>query len=62
MVSGNGRLISKDVTADYIRRVNEDIPVALDHAFKLVIDCGNGVAGILAPEVVRALGHDVIDL
>ncbi len=62
LVTGNGKLKSRDITGDYMRRVNEEIPVALDHAFKLVIDCGNGVAGILAPEVLRALGHEVVDL
>ncbi len=62
LVSGNGDLSSKDITADYIRRVNEDIPVALDRDFKLVVDCGNGVAGALAPAVLRALGHEVVEL
>ncbi|MEE9157186.1 MAG: phosphomannomutase/phosphoglucomutase [Gammaproteobacteria bacterium] len=62
LVTGNGKLKSRDITGDYMRRVNEEIPVALDHAFKLVIDCGNGVAGILAPEVLRALGHEVVEL
>ena len=60
--SGSGSLSSTDVVADYIRRISEDIPVALGGAFKLVIDCGNGVAGVVAPQLFRALGHDVIEL
>jgi len=50
------------VTADYIRCISEDIPVALGSSCKLVVDCGNGVAGAVAPQLYRALGHDVIEL
>ena len=60
--SGQGSLQSADIVADYIRRATEDIPVALGGAFKIVIDCGNGVAGGIAPQLFRALGHDVIEL
>jgi phosphomannomutase/phosphoglucomutase len=62
MNSGQGGLQSADITADYLRRVTEDIPVALGGAFKVVIDCGNGAAGGIAPQVYRAMGHDVIEL
>jgi len=62
MSAGQGDLRTADVTADYIRRASEDIPVALGGAFKLVIDCGNGVAGIIAPQLYRALGHDIVEL
>jgi len=60
--SGNGSMQAADIMADYIRRVSEDVPVAFGNAFKLVVDCGNGVAGALAPQLFRALGHDVIEL
>jgi phosphomannomutase / phosphoglucomutase len=60
--SGQGTLETKDVVADYIRRISEDIPVALGGALKIVVDCGNGVAGAVAPQLIRALGHDVIEL
>ncbi|MBT6276958.1 MAG: phosphomannomutase/phosphoglucomutase, partial [Chromatiales bacterium] len=59
---GAGQIQSTDLLADYIRRVTEDMPVALGGAFKLVVDCGNGVAGDVAPKLFRALGHDVIEL
>lgn len=29
---------------------------------KVVVDCGNGTAGLIAPQVVRDLGHDVVEL
>ncbi len=60
--SGQGTLESADVVAAYIRRISDDIPVALGGAFKIVIDCGNGVAGAVAPQLIRALGHDVTEL
>ncbi len=60
--SGAGNLQNMDISADYIRRVSEDVPVALGNAFKVVIDCGNGVAGDFAPKLIRALGHDVVEL
>lgn len=62
MPSGQGGLQTADITADYLRRATEDIPVALGGAFKLVVDCGNGVAGMIAPQLYRALGHDVEEL
>ena len=60
--TGSGNLQSMDISADYIRRVSEDVPVALGNAFKVVLDCGNGVAGDFAPKLIRALGHDVVEL
>ena len=62
LMSGEGSLQTMDVLPEYIRRVSEDIPVALGNAYKVVVDCGNGVAGDVAPKLIRALGHDVIEL
>jgi len=31
-------------------------------ALKVVVDCGNGAAGEIAPKLMRALGHEVIEL
>ncbi len=62
LAEGRGGLESAEVIPDYIRRISEDIPVALGGAYKLVVDCGNGVAGIVAPQLFRALGHDVVEL
>ncbi len=62
LTHGQGDLTTTDIVADYIRRITEDIPVALSNAFKVVVDCGNGVPGVVAPQLLRALGHDVIEL
>jgi phosphomannomutase/phosphoglucomutase len=60
--SGNGNLQSMEVVDEYVRRVCEDVPVALGNSFRVVVDCGNGVAGEVAPKLLRALGHDVVEL
>lgn len=60
--TGQGDLRHADVSADYVRRITEDIPVALGSSLKIVVDCGNGAAGTLAPQLLNAIGHDVIEL
>jgi phosphomannomutase/phosphoglucomutase len=60
--SGKGGLQSMEVIDEYVRRVCEDVPVALGNSFRVVVDCGNGVAGDVAPKLLRALGHDVVEL
>ncbi|MCP5151377.1 MAG: phosphomannomutase/phosphoglucomutase [Ectothiorhodospiraceae bacterium] len=62
LVSGQGSVTHVEVIDEYVRRVSEDVPVALGNAFRIVVDCGNGVAGAVAPKVYRALGHDVVEL
>jgi len=59
---GRGDLQEMEIVPDYIRRVTEDIPVSLTSAFKIVVDCGNAVPGKIVPDILRALGHDVIEL
>jgi phosphomannomutase/phosphoglucomutase len=60
--SGAGGLQSAEIATEYIRRISEEVAVALGNPFKVVVDCGNGVPGLLAPKLLRALGHDVIEL
>ena len=60
--SGAGNLQNMEVVDEYIRRVSEDVPVALGNSFKVVVDCGNGIAGAVAPKLIRSLGHDVVEL
>lgn len=57
---GEGAYKSLDIIRDYINRVVVDIK--LKHRLKVVVDCGNGVAGVVAPELLRRLGCDVIEL
>ncbi len=62
LIEGEGELQRADIAADYMRRVSEDIQAALGNALKVVIDCGNGAAGVVAPRLINMLGHDVIEL
>ena len=63
LVSGCGSLRHADVADDYIRRIREEIPAAIGaDARTIVVDCGNGVAGSVAPRLMRELGHEVVEL
>jgi len=57
---GLGRLSRADVREAYLARIVSD--VRLSRPMKIVIDCGNGVAGELAPELFRRMGCEVIEL
>lgn len=48
------------VIEDYIRYVAAQI--SLNRPLKIVVDCGNGVPGIIAPALYRALGCTVVEL
>lgn len=52
-----GKVVHRDVTAEYLAKIVGDVKLA--RPMKIVIDCGNGVAGALAPQLYRALGCEV---
>lgn len=49
-----------DVVDDYIERIRSDI--VLPRSLNVVVDCGNGVAGIIVPKLLTALGCNVTEL
>jgi phosphomannomutase/phosphoglucomutase len=57
---GSGQASSTDVRRAYLARVTGDVRLA--RPMKIVIDCGNGVAGAIAPELFRALGCELVEL
>jgi phosphomannomutase/phosphoglucomutase len=57
---GSGTLETVDIGAAYIKRITDD--VKLVRPFKVIIDAGNGITGVLAPQLVRALGCEVVEL
>ena len=62
-VGGRGSLRAEGVDDDYIRRILDEIPtVSAGDSRRIVIDCGNGAAGSVAPRLFRELGHEVIEL
>ena len=58
--TGRGSVTKQSVTADYINTIVSDVQVK--RPLKIVMDCGNGVAGVLAPTLFRALGVDLVEL
>jgi len=52
-----GVLSNRDIKAEYIQRIADDIQI--ERKIKVVIDCGSGVAGVVAPELLAAIGADV---
>src|SRR5690606_31996695 len=59
-VDGMGGLQSIDVNQDYIRRITDDIQI--ERKLKVVVDCGNGIPGAIAPQVLEGVGCEVIPL
>ena len=49
-----------NVEAPYQARILSDIKLA--RPMKIVVDCGNGIAGASAPAIFRAIGCEVIEL
>jgi phosphomannomutase len=60
VLTDGGRVRDADVGPAYLDRIVSD--VRLSRPMKLVIDCGNGVAGASAPALFRALGCEVVEL
>lgn len=60
LTDGNGAYRTIDIVADYLERITSDIRLA--RPLRVVVDCGNGVAGEIAPRLLRALGCEVTEL
>jgi len=60
LATGQGQRRGADVSAAYVDRVAADIKLA--RPLKVVMDCGNGVAGAVAPELFKRLGCDIVPL
>jgi len=58
--AGVAAVQSRDVNPDYLDRIVGDVKLA--RPMKVAVDCGNGVAGSLAPELLRRLGCEVTGL
>ncbi len=60
LVHGQGRVTQQDVREVYLARITSDVKLA--RKLRVAVDCGNGVAGELAPELLRRLGCEVQEL
>ncbi|MRR50249.1 MAG: phosphomannomutase/phosphoglucomutase [Rhodocyclaceae bacterium] len=59
-LEGQGHVRHEDVREAYLSRIVGD--VKLSRPMKIVIDCGNGVAGGFAPELFRRMGCELVEL
>jgi phosphomannomutase/phosphoglucomutase len=60
LASGNGAYSQRDVVPDYLARIVSDVKPA--RKMKIAVDCGNGVAGAVAPQLYRRMGCEVTEL
>jgi phosphomannomutase len=59
-LASGGSVRRVDVLPAYRERITGDVKLA--RPLKIVVDCGNGIAGATAPGIFRALGCEVIEL
>ncbi len=57
---GSGRVTQTTITRRYIDRILGDVKIV--RPLRVVVDCGNGAAGGVAPQLLRELGCEVIEL
>lgn len=55
--SGAGAYIEREISEEYLQRINDDVILARN--FNVVVDAGNGVAGPLAVKMLETLGCTV---
>ena len=60
LVSGEGSVETVDLLPRYLEQIRSDIAMA--KPLRVVVDCGNGAAGVIAPQLIEALGCKVIPL
>ena len=58
----SGKITFIDVREKYISEVLKNIKLEGKKKIKVVIDCGNGAAGCIAPKLFKGLGCEVIEL
>jgi len=57
-----GKLLKHPIIPDYVNHLKGLFRNSPDVPIKVVLDSGNGTAGLAAPDVIRAMGCDVIEL
>jgi len=60
-LQGHGRIDARDVTGAYVAMLREKIRLG-PRRLRVALDCGNGTASLVGPEVLRAWGVDVVPL
>ncbi len=57
MADTPGQSSKRDVSEDYIQRIAGDIQI--ERKLRVVVDCGSGIAGAIAPQLLEAIGAEV---
>ncbi len=57
-----GRIDHRVILPDYIAYLRDQFPEHREIPLKVVLDSGNGTAGLAAPELIRAMGCETIEL
>ncbi|MFH1994889.1 MAG: phosphomannomutase/phosphoglucomutase, partial [Nitrospinota bacterium] len=57
---GEGRLLEENIVPAYLEMIKERIKFG--KKLKVVLDAGNGVGGMFAPQLIRDLGCEVVEL
>ena len=57
-----GEIKYSDIKPIYLEEVCKNISIKNSEKIKVVLDCGNGAAGCIAPDLFKKLGLDVIEL
>ncbi|VAW44114.1 Phosphoglucomutase @ Phosphomannomutase [hydrothermal vent metagenome] len=60
LLNGQGSVQELDIADDYVDYISSEIQ--LENEPTIVVDCGNGIPGILGPEVLEEIGCNVIPL
>lgn len=60
LTHGEGNYSEHNIADSYLERIISDVKLA--RPIKIVVDCGNGVAGAFAPALYRGLGCEVTEL
>ena len=58
--AGAGARRRADVLDAYVERIAGDVQLA--RPMRVAVDCGNGVAGVVAPRLLRRLGCEIVEL
>lgn len=60
LLTGSGTIRSADIRDAYVAKIVGDVKLA--RPMKIVMDCGNGVAGGIAPALFKTLGCELVEL
>jgi phosphoglucosamine mutase len=60
-IEGSGNILQTDAIPAYIAKLKEIVRLG-PRRLKVAVDCGNGCAGLVVPQILSQLGCDVIEL